>query len=268
MLVLLGRGRARPLSCQGLSLQTLVRSAVFDLDATRRESYGGGGQLWQNLVALPADGSAQSANHAFLGVDNTVSTDDPAFAGGAGLPSARFEFDGGDRMQMTGASARWHQNLSSTQPFSMACVFKTGASIGGGTNVNCFIQNGANTATARGITLRYTSTDLVVATCNGTVITSHNIPLVLSANTNYALIFTLNPTNGACKIYLNSRTPAATGTATIAGGLGASTSLGLYRGMVAGVRVYAHAMFNTVLTDAQAAAVISTYNTRHGRTYA
>lgn len=43
------------------SLQDVVSSCVFDLDASQSASYGGSGDTWANLVTSPADGSAQTA---------------------------------------------------------------------------------------------------------------------------------------------------------------------------------------------------------------
>lgn len=84
----------------GGSIQSIVSEALFDLDATQSDSYGGTGQTWANLVTSPHDGETQTTYDCWLGSGSGASSDDPSFTGTAGSSSAYFAMDGGDFFKM------------------------------------------------------------------------------------------------------------------------------------------------------------------------
>lgn len=85
-------------------LDDVISSVVVDLDATLSDSYGGSGQTLANVIAFPADSSAQTDYDFFRGLTGDASTDDPTFVGSAGDPAAHFLFDGGDIFKLVAGS--------------------------------------------------------------------------------------------------------------------------------------------------------------------
>jgi len=53
-----------------VSIQSVVSSACFDLDATQPASIGTANE-WKNLVAVPADGAGQTDYDFYLGLSRS-----------------------------------------------------------------------------------------------------------------------------------------------------------------------------------------------------
>lgn len=82
------------------SYSFITEGIVAVLDA---QSYSSG-QLWDNQVASPADGSAQTDYDFWLGTEETVTARDPTFQN-LGLVSAYAAFDGNDLFTLAKLSA-------------------------------------------------------------------------------------------------------------------------------------------------------------------
>lgn len=87
----MGKGSERAASVPPY-LDGVLDSVCCDLDATVAASYPGTGQTWANLIAAPADGSAQTAYDFWLGTGSNT-TSDPSFIGVAGDIGACFLVD-------------------------------------------------------------------------------------------------------------------------------------------------------------------------------
>ena len=103
------------------AMDTIVSSALFDLDATISDSYSGSGQTWANLIS-----STGTTYDFHLGANDGISSDDPDFTGSADDEAAYFAMDGTnfftvksnsgsifkDMHKTTGASPTWIGSIS------------------------------------------------------------------------------------------------------------------------------------------------------------
>ena len=277
MLITLGRGLSQTARANNTkSLRDVVSSAVFDVDATKASSYAGSGQVWTNLIASPADGSAKTAYDFYLGAGVSASTDDPTFTGTAGSPSAYFLLDGGDCFSLkSGANTAFLNALHKTtggQDFWLAMALyvadQTATSVALSTKTASSTL-GFNVQISSAEQVRFQQTGDATLT---TTTSSADHPAV-SIGTNTVIIASYS--SGTLRSWVNSSTKvqramtfnttsaAASGFLTIGGQGNAGSSK-----LANGTRIYAVAMGNAYIDDAQAATIISTYNTRHGRTYA
>lgn len=257
------------------SLKGVIASCVFDLDATKSASYSGTGQIWKNIVPVPADGAAQSAYDFTFGLTDSISTDDAAFTGSAGSASAYFSLDGGDVFRIP-AMTTFLKNLQKTTGGSdwwWAMAFRY-ASNG---NAQTFLSTRLSASTV-GISLQISAANQVQLgmrgdTANAT--TSSSALTALSTNTDYLLIGSFSAgqsfrwwlnssTKTAISFVPNTCTTDASGLSTIGGS--AATSPGTQMG--SGTRIYAVSMGNAYIDNAEAAKIIAAYNARHGRSYA
>lgn len=254
-------------------LDGVLTSAVFDLDATIAASYSGSGQGWSNLVAAPADGTAQAAYDFYLGNSAAATAADPTFTGSAGSAAAYWSFDGGDYFQAMNAPS-WLANVQRTDianPATFIVAFRTAST--SFHNIFGHLQSGT---AANGYSLRIASGQLQYFGRGNSSNVSYNISGAgaLSASTDYLLIVSLNVRNGAGKYWLNNRTgtaftPAAsTSTAAATGNFQAGSSGFGSSPLPSGSRLYACGGANAILDDAAAALVFDHYNARHARTYA
>lgn len=279
MLVTLGRGlsgNARQLTSTDISLKKTIPSCVFDLDATIAASYGGSGQVWANLVAAPADGSAKGAYDFHLGATSGASTDDPTFTGSAGNAAAYFLLDGGDCFGLKSASNTAFLNAihktTGGSAFWLAMALYMADQTA--TSVALSTKTASNTL---GFNLQLSTTEQVrfqqTGDATATTTTSATDHAAISVGTHALIIASYSGgtlrswVNSGTKVQramsFNSTSAAASGYLTI-GGQGATGGSRLSNG----TRIYAVAMGNAYIDDAQAAQIISTYNTRHSRTYA
>ena len=274
MLQKLGLTACHATSSGPVSLDGVLPSAIFDLDATLAGSYPGTGQVWTNLVAVPADGSSAASNNFHLGVDASADATDPAFSGSAGSPAAYFSFDGGDYFYQQAIStyiSNGHRTDISN-PLTFAIAFNTGST------AFQYIMGIGVTSGGQGYGIRISSSQLQVFGRGDSANISYNISAgaVVSAATDYLLIVSMNVNAGTGKYWLNNRagvsftplntTPLTSPTDTNALCIGA----GIARAnpMPSGTKIYHASAFNAVLNDASAGLVFDHLNARHGRTYA
>lgn len=242
-------------------------SAVFDLDATQIGSYPGSGQVWNNLIATPADGSAQSAYNFNLGATASASTDDPTFVGTAGAPSAYFGLDGGDYFELSTGNTTFTKSLHKTtdfRPFTMIVCFRAAD----GVTSRVIMGNTAKSAsTAHGIRLNIDSGENTrLFQGDGTVAKAspngYNVPVG-------ADVFLAAAFDGAVsRSWGNSAVASEAAYTYNADSTDAPNPFNIGYFLPSGTRIYAASLFNASLSNADVAKVISVYNTRHGRTYA
>lgn len=244
----------------------LPSSAVFDVDATQAASYGGSGQTWANLVA-------DTTHDWRLGASSSPSTDDPTFTGSAGSPSAYFALDGGDWFTLaSGTNTTFIEALHKTTGgtdwwLAIAGQFVSSASIQG-------FFGTSNATTVRGVYVATNASNQIQTAVRGdtaNVITSAAALPALTNGEDFLYIVSIG--SSGVRQWLDSRTKieASFTKNTSTGAAGGAVSLGARMGgsrMVNGTRIYACSMGNAYIDDAQAAQIISTYNARHGRTYA
>ncbi len=255
------------------SLKDIVSSCVFDLDATKSASYGGSGQTWANLVSAPADGSSQSAYDFVLGDTNAVTTDDPTFTGSAGSSSAYFALDGGDYFDIaSGANTNFLRDMHKTTGgsdlwFAIAFRYVDGGSqntlfgtqAGSGVGMRVYVassgdqvnvvQRGGSSSTVSGGTALTDGADHLVVISHSHGGNNTRIWVNTTTKTNVSQTFSTTTSDAA-----NALSVAANGTH---GALLANTT-----------RIYAVAMGNAYIDDAEVALIAAEYNSRHGRSYA
>lgn len=252
-------------------MQDLVASAVYDVDATLAASYDGASQTWSNIIAAPADGSAQTAYDKQLGSAGSAGADDPTFVGTAGSPSAYFVVDGGDYFINKATATDFIKGLHKTtggSDFWYALAFRFAqndalqvlSATAGATNVPGLVisSNGSENLalSQRGDTASVTNS-FVGPLVNGTsylVIYSH------SHSTNQTRRWVNSITKNEATQTFNTTTTDATGLS-----LAAETDGG--NKCSNGFRFYAESAGNTYIDDAQAALIFSEYERRHQRDY-
>lgn len=255
------------------SMAGVVASCVFDLDATIGASYGGSGQTWANLVAAPADGAAQTDYDFYLGADNTATTDDPAFNGSAGSPSAYFSFDGGDRFSIKAGSntsflSGLHKTTGGTDWTCVAALYTNNV-----TAANPVI-NTQTSVSGVGLRCYIDSSEMLTHTqrTGGATSTVSSTPTAIATATPVIAAFAHSHGTNKTKFWVNTATGVEVshtyGTTT------ANASLPMTIGWMPnsqpaenGMRLYAVSMFNAYLSDGNITSVIAAYNARHGRTY-
>lgn len=274
-MLLLGRGLSplkRNAGPTDPSIKGVVSSCVFDLDATKTASYPGSGQIWYNMVAAPADGSAQSAYNFTLGNANTSSTDDPTFTGSAGSPSAYFALDGGDFFRI-GSNTPFVEALHKTTGgtnYWMAIVIRA---VDGSTSP--MLMATRNGTTTNGIGFIMTSTERPnldqgngSASANAGALVSNQI----TVGTDTVVLFSYS-TSGAVRSWVNktaktdqtmtygATSSAAAGRLTIGARPDGTSTL------ANGTRIMAASMGNAYIGDTEAAKIFALYEARHARDY-
>lgn len=243
------------------SLRQFITGTVFDVDASRSDSYSGSG-AWKNLVFDPNDGSAQTD------YDFTVNGN-PVFTGSPGDHDAYWLMDGtGDRFTAafsTDFTNALHKTTGGTD-FWIAANFR-------------FIQNDAaqniastqTNSTSNGIRFNTGSNENIgMAQGNGTTtVNTGSSPSAMVDGTDYIVILTYQASTGATKIYKDTNTPLVnttqvynTNTSNAAGAMtiGASNNGGST--VPNGTRFYGVAAGNSYLSDADAQAIIDEYTAR------
>lgn len=258
-----------------ISLQSVVASTVFDLDATIAASYPGTGTTWANLAAIPADGSAQTAYDFHTG-DGATSTTYPTFTGTAGNAAAFWSFDGGDYFTLKSGSAptflgKFHntdgdnwwiafafRQANNTANAALLSIGKTSVtnSVAGfaayANSAESMFLNQANGAAGNSATVN-----------GGTFAVGTDFLVILSFNksTNTLTVWRGSTTGTPQSWVYNASTVAVTGAVA----LGASTSLASPQ--PSGFLLYGVYGGNEYLDDTKAAAIIAHLEARHGRDY-
>lgn len=244
---------------------TNVSSIMSDVVFNSRAKDYGGAQVLPNAVTAPADGSSQSTYDRTFGSTSTVGEgNDPTFAAAAGGVPALIVNDGGDTLQIAASIARL-QSLASSGVWSFYGLYKAPATH---TTAEIFMQCGGNQAATPGLSLRYTGTVIRLATADGTATGNVTLQTVALPTTGYyLLVFTYDPATKAFKVYVNSVTPTATGTATAAKSTPATINSAIFFGAHgAGAGFIEDALINHIVTDAEVSSIKSYLQTKHGIT--
>lgn len=256
----------------------VLASAVADLDATLSSSYGGSGQTLTNGVTAPADGSAQTAYDAWLGIDNTSSASDPAFTGSAGSAAAYFALDGGDYFTFKSVVDpltlyNMHRKTGGTNKWWVAMAYQTGDDTG------VALWGRGYTGGTYGVYLWRAASNTSIYHDYGATTELQNGGLNQAASTNYILIVSVDmeATSNNVKFWLNTTT-AATFSKTWSSDnnnptrnfhIGATVNSGgtVSSPMASGGRIYGFYVGNELLDDAKAADIFALIEARHERDY-
>ncbi len=252
------------------SLQDVLASTEFDLDATLESSYSGSGQDWSNLVPSPASGASQSDYKFFLGIDGTSDGSDPTFTGTAGNSAAYFAMDGTDHFRQQNANSQFLKDLAKTtggQDWWAAITISLGS-----ISVGQYIWAQGATAT-RGVHIQVTGGNLLRMRVRGDTSTV-NVTLTptFSLTTDTLLIISYDHATTTFRTWLNSTTgvdnsitPNTTTTDTSdVSDIGTTNGFSI---LSAGTKVYGYAMGNEFLDDTKATAICEALETRHNRDY-
>lgn len=266
------------------SLQGLIASACMDITTADSSSYSGAGQTWANLIAAPADGSAQTAYDFWRGADGSGTGSDPTFNGTPGTGAAFFSMDGGDYFTIKAGNTPLLRDAHKTTgglPWTIAMVAKI-TTRSSGTFPNLLFGTGGGNLVNHGMALKngLFSTNvnkISFDVAEGTYVAAADYATIpnISDSTYKLLVFTYVPTTRTSKSYSNSNVPytqtvsfytdttdASSPLQLFAGGAGASDSS--LPPVLTGSQVKSVALFNAVLTDSQVAVLKTFYESRHG----
>jgi len=261
------------------SLADVVASAVFDLDATIAASYPGSGQTWANLVAAPADGSAQTAYDFFRG-DGSTSTTYPTFTGSAGDSAAYWSFDGGDYFQLlSGVNTPFIRDLHKTTAAKTFWVAITMLAVDPPGTRHLF-SNAPSGSAHQGVSLQ------IAGSGNGRfkfqqgdgLVGTNNLDLGSASfsanNQNHILIFSYDSATNTARHWVDTDTAIETSFTYLTAITDAAGILrigtvggGTINPVPSGTRIYSVAMGNEYLDNTKAAAIIAALEARHGRDY-
>lgn len=253
------------------TLTGVLPTPLFQLDANLLASYPGSGQTLANVIAAPADASAQTAYDFWLGDTSAVTTDDPTFVPGVYPTSSKFTVDGGDRCRikaMTSLLNTIHRSDTGV-PFWFSMAYMT-------PNVTTtqLLFGDSNGSTAAGFRVEINGSNIRFVRADGTV-NATTIPFGgLVANTPYLFFVNYDPITGNYSMALNSRTLGTTGTNAFSnltdatGNIAFGGASGGSARPVAGSELYGCSMGLGTLSNANVSAAVDYYNALHGRTYA
>lgn len=274
MVGLLDLGRKGRRQCAGPAagsayLDGVVASTVFDLDATIADSYAGSGTTWANLIAAPADGSAQT-DYDFYRGDGATGTTYPAFNGTGGSVAAYWSFDGGDYFRLksganTALLAALHKTTGGAD-FWLAFTYRP-------VDASTFNHIFSTQTTAAGVGLRVQINNIEDMSLIQRGTANASSPSTnTAAGTDHVAIFSYSHTTGEIACWIDTVTGSfsalafntTTGTANLAhiGGSNGATNA-----LQSGSRLYSFAMGNEYLDNTKAAAIIAHLEARHGRDY-
>lgn len=252
-------------------LSSVISSCVMDLDATLSASYPGSGETWSNLIASPADGSAQTDNDFYLGADGTADGANPTFNGSANDPAAYWSFDGGDYFSLkTGANTTFINALHKTTggtAWTMVAAYRQS-----GTAAAFF--GTADSSVAKGIPGVYVSgSDLIIVQFgdSGTTFESGLTDQMTDGN-DYLIIASYNGSD-TYNYWLNSATSSDSDDASYSAT--SDNAAGIMRigrantstHMPNGSRLYHFSLYNEFIDNTKAGNIISALETRHSRNY-
>lgn len=254
------------------NMQTVVASAVADLDATIASSYTSG-QTFANLVTAPADGAAQTAYDFWLGTNNGSAANDPTFA------TDKFTLDGGDWFTIK-ANTTLVNNLHKTTGGSPHTFFIAGKFTARGVAMNgqAIYGDGGRDAAKHGTAVGNgyfgTANTYQRNSAGGSFSTSDTQGGAAFADDTYkVLAFTYDPSTRATKAYINSATPYTSTVAFYASTTDASDALQVGAAGAAnsplynGTEIKAFGMCNAIISDAEFTAIRNEYIARHGAIY-
>jgi hypothetical protein len=261
------------------SLQDVIPSNVFDIDATQLGSYGGTGQIWSNITASPADGAPQSDHDYFVGDSGSPEPADPTFTGSAGDQGAYWALDGNDGFRLDAASVAampsFYKNLHKStggQPHSICFVGRFTATSGGSFALG---GTGSFSTSSQGLVYfipGFSQTDrLGLGWYDGSGANTLIASDIVADATDVFVVMTFDPSSGNYKAYVNGGT-VVTGTASAQTTTTDPSAIMeiMQSGFVnigSGSRLYSCSMFNEVLSDSQVSDLKSFYEARHGRVY-
>lgn len=251
------------------SIQSIIPSAIYDVDATQLASYNGTDTHWRNLVPTPADGAAKADYDFMLGTTSGADTDDPTFNGTAGSQAAYWTFsDTADCFQLpanTTLTANLHQ-AASTQDWSLAFFYKTGVAD------LSQLELAATRISSAGIRLRqdaFSSSpeiNFFQQNSGGTASGNSGTTYVTLSSETFVVI-TFDASTGEMKFYVDGAAVVTTTVTYAAGTTAANQALKLFNLMPSDYRVYAASAYNTVISASDVTSLKSFMETRHGRTY-
>lgn len=248
-------------------MSDITPSAVYDLDATISSSYSGSGTSWNNLIASPADGSAQSAY-------NFVQRGSQSFTGTADSPSSYFNSNNTGGWNVPPTS--FISNLQRTDlgiEYTAVFSFRTPSSLG---STNKGLMGTSSNLVANGVyNVVQTNNRAILRHQNGSAGVGYSPVNALTTDTDYILAVMVNSTTGEIKFFINKDkfepspltwlTNTTPSPATQYGLFSSATGLGLP--WPAGTRFYAASFFNKFLTDFEYSNVFIEYQRRHKRNY-
>jgi len=248
---------------------------VFDWSASDVNSYAGSGQTILNLVAAPADGSAQSAYDFNLGASSTPANDDPVFTGVAGTPGAYFLWNNADFttdiITLAGANTAFLNALHKTTGGSAFTLIIALRSVD---NANRAAYWSTQTGTSGiGLTFYGESNEAICFDQRGDTTNSQTVSGAIATPGNDFLLGLSMPAGGGTGArWFNSRTSSAISRTYNATSTDASAVLriGSYStfSQSTGFRVYGMTAYNAQLDNTQMGEVFDTWNARTGITFA
>jgi len=253
------------------NMQTVVASAVADLDATIAASYASG-QTVANLVTAPADGEVQSAYDFWLGTDSGSAANDPTFA------TDKFTLDGGDWFTIK-ANTTLIKDLHKTtggaaHTFFIAGKFTArGVAINGQAIYGTGGRNAAKHGTAVGNGFFGTANTYQRNNSGAAVASDTQGGSAFADGTYKVLAFTYEPSTKATKAYINSATPYTSTVGFYNSTTDASDALQVGAAgsgespLYAAAEIKGWGMCNAVISDADFTAIRNEYITRHGAIY-
>lgn len=253
-------------------LDGVTDSVLCDLDATIAASYPGTGVTWANLIAAPADGSAQTAYDFYRG-DGSTSTTYPTFTGTAGDAAAYFAHDGGDYFRLkSGTNTPFLRDMHKTtggSDFWIAAAFYTPAA---DSNIDGIMNTQLN-ATNPGFRFVHSASETISLIQRGASNASNSGTAVLAGNAAHLVIVSHSHAQNKTRHWadsvtaeeldhsFNATTTDASSVTYLAAALGTTNLMGN------GGRFYSLAFGNAYLDNARAAAIIAHLEARHGRDY-
>jgi hypothetical protein len=255
-------------------LSAVVSGAVFDLEATLKDSYESG-QVWKNLIPAPADGSLQSAYDFFRGLNGNASTDDPTFLGSAGHPAAVWSVDGGDFFSSVEDMTAFLKSLHRSdieQSFTLGYIYRTPNPLA---STNIFYTRAGGTTVGLGAMQNAGSGSNQFNTLliRGDTAAVSNGESGVAAATTYFVIWSLNPAANSMHRWINSKTKHMaifTKNACVNDPIHAKARILSHASHGAapnGTQIKSVFMLNEFIDDAQAAKIIDYYELRHRRLY-
>jgi hypothetical protein len=243
-------------------LSDLVASAVFDVDATIGDSYGGTGQTWANIIA------DTDYNHT-LGNNASPSTDDPTFTGTPDDPAAYFNFDGGDRMHWTNGLPDLIKQMHRTDIAQDWTLVWAGRSPASGGQFP-FLRTGSGTAASQGVQLSWSASNGLLYQHYGDAASSFKRTFdVVGADEDFVLAIGYDHAAGEVTFWSNGAAGETVSFVLTTATADAATNTIFFAAAFPsnGSRIYAVSGFNEKLSDADFAKVAEHYELRHNRSY-
>jgi hypothetical protein len=258
-------------------LDSVLASASGDLDATFAASYSGSGQTWSNLIASPADSSAQTDYDMFLGATGTATSDDPTFTGTPDTSSAYFLMDGGDHFTMkTNPTLVDQLQADNGQSWWLAVAFQYQ---GTAQNTILFSTGGLPAEQGMEVFVGDVGNGPAIRTRlnhnrNATrTVNNFNTAGYYTAGSDYLVVISYDHTTDTIRLWKNGTGETSADINSDTGTLPATSEyeigkrVGGSNNLPNGTRIYHQSFGNAFLSDGDEAAIRAHLETRHGRTY-